>query len=85
MGLSIVNFSSLLLFMVIEVCFQFQFAVWMFGFVVGFLWLEVGEKKMINWVFLISSSIVELKFSRLEFHVDFFSTLTLPPYETRVQ
>ena len=85
MGLSIVNFSSLLLFMVIEVFFQFKFAVWMFGFVVGFLWLEVGEKKMINWVFLISSSIVELKFSRLEFHVDFFSTLTLPPYGTRVQ
>ena len=65
--------------------FQFQFAVWMFGFVVGFLWLEVGEKKMINWVFLISSSFVEVKFSRLEFHVDFFSTLTLPPYGTRVQ
>ena len=84
MGLSIVNFSSLLLFMVIEVCFQFQFAVWMFGFVVGFLWLEVGEKKMINWVFLIFSYFVEVKFSRLEFH-DFFSTLTLPPYETRVQ
>ena len=64
--------------------FQFQFAVWMFGFVVGFLWLEVGEKKMINWVFLIFSYFVEVKFSRLEFH-DFFSTLTLPPYETRVQ
>ena len=56
----------------------------MFGFVVGFLWLEVGEKKMINWVFLIFSYFVEVKFSRLEFH-DFFSTLILPPYETRVQ
>ena len=36
-GLGITNFLGLLLFMAMEVCFQFWFVVWVFGFVFGFL------------------------------------------------
>ena len=48
MGLGITNFLGLLLFMAMEVCFQFWFVVWVFGFVFGFLpfWVEVGEKNV---------------------------------------
>ena len=69
MGLGITNFLGLLLLMAMEVCFQFWFVVWVFGFVFRFLPFQAGSGREERGFFFPPQLcyLMELDFLRFEF------------------